>query len=213
MKKIISAFLLSFAFFLLASPVLADMCTTQYGGSTTCVSSDLTVNKQVRNPVTNNFVENLSSTDPAFSPGSQVLFRLIIKNTSGQTFNPVAVKDTLPSYLTFVAGPGTYDKSSNVLTFNLDNVIAGETRTIEILAQVKDKSAFPNTNSFFCVTNAAYVSSLNRNDSDTAQLCIQTSLMGATTLPVAGFDDLLLILPFMGVWLGGIAMLKKGHTT
>lgn len=211
MKKLLFTFLLPFTFFLLPSPVFADMCTTQYGGSTTCVSSDLTINKQVRNPVTNNFVENLSSTDPAFSPGSQVLFRLIIKNTSGQTFNPVAVKDTFPSYLTFVAGPGTYDKASNTLTFNLDNVIAGETRTVEILAKVNDKSAFPSGNSFFCVTNAASVSSLNRNDRDTAQLCIQTELMGATTLPVAGFNDLLLVLPFMGVGLGGVALLKNGR--
>ncbi len=209
MKKFIAAFLLPFAFFLLPLRVNADTCTTQYGGSVTCIPSDLTVNKQVRNPVTNNFVENLSSTDPAFSPGSSVLFRLIIKNTSGQTFNPVAVKDTFPGYLTFVAGPGTYDKASNTLTFNLENVIAGETRTVEILAKVNDKSAFPSANSFFCVTNVADVSSLNRADHDTAQLCIQTSLMGATTLPVAGFNDLLLVLPFMGVGLGGVALLRK----
>lgn len=219
MKKYIAGFLFSFIIYHLAPALpaggfgipsaMAQTCTTQYGGTTTCAPTDLTVNKQVKNPVTNFFVENLSTTDPAFSPGNEVLFKLTIKNASGETFNPVTVKDTFPSYLTFVAGPGTYDKPSNTLTFQLKNVIAGETRAIELLAKVSDKSAFPAGKSFFCVTNLANVSALNRKDSDTAQLCIQTQIMGATTLPVAGFDDLLLLLPFAGVGLGGLALLRK----
>ncbi len=201
-------------FFLsLAPKVLAQTCTTQYGGTTTCAPTDLTINKQVKNSVTNFFVENLSTTDPAFSPAGEVLFKLTIKNASGKTFNPVTVKDTFPSYLTFVAGPGTYNKPSNTLTIKLENMIAGETRTIELLAKVADKSVFPAGKSFFCVTNLGEVSALNRKDSDTAQLCIQTQIMGATTLPVAGFNDLLVVLPFLGVGLGGVGLLRKGRRT
>ncbi len=207
--KNIALFLLPFIFCLLPLRVNAETCTTQYGGTTTCVPSELTINKQVKNPVTNVFVENLTSTDPAFSPGNDVLFKLTIKNGSGETFNPVTVKDTLPTFLTFVAGPGTFDKPSNTLTIKLENVIAGETRTVEILAKVLNSRAFPAGKSFFCVTNAAAVSALNRTDSDTAQLCIQTQVLGVTTLPVAGFDDLLLLLPFAGVGLGGLALLRK----
>ena len=121
----------------------------------------------------------------------------------------MTVKDTFPSYLTFVAGPGTYDKASNTLTFKLENVIAGEMRTVEILTKVLDNKAFPSGRGFFCVTNVANVSALNRSDRDTAQLCIQTEILGATTLPAAGFNDLLLLLPFAGVGLGGLALLKK----
>ncbi len=185
-------------------PVYANVCTTQYGGETTCVPSDLTINKQVRNEVSGNFVENLTASDPTFAVGSDVLYKLIIKNTSGETFHPVTVKDVLPGYLTFISGPGTYNKDTHTLTFTLENLIAGETRTVEILAQVinTDKSVV-------CFTNYAEVRALNRFDSDTAQACLQTNVLGATTLPVAGFNDLVLLLPFAGVGLAAFALLKK----
>ena len=192
-----------------ATPAYADMCTTQYGGETTCNPSDLTINKQVRNTNTNSFVENLSATDFTFAAGSDVLYRLTIKNTSGETFNPVYVKDVLPSFLTFVAGPGTYNADTNTLTLELKEVIAGETRTVEILARVKNLDSF-NGKSFVCVNNYAEVKALNRFDSDTAQVCLGTSnVLGATTLPVAGFNDYIALLAFAGVGLAGFALLKK----
>lgn len=189
---------------LFARPAFADQCTTQYGGEITCQPSDLTINKEVQNPVNGNFVENLTASDPTFSPGSDVLFQLTIKNTSGQTFDPVTVHDVFPSFLTFVSGPGTFNSSNNTLTFTLNNLIAGETRSVQIMAHVltPDKS-------FVCVNNYADVSSLNRFDSDTAEVCLQTNVLGATTLPVAGFNDYLLLLPFAGVGLAGFALLKK----
>ena len=118
----------------LASPVYADMCTTQYGGTTTCSPSDLTINKQVFNPITKTYVENLTTTDPTYAPTAEVTYRLTVHNGSGETFQ-ANVKDTLPPYLSFVAGPGTYNKDTRVLEFRLENLIAGETRTIEILAK------------------------------------------------------------------------------
>ena len=200
-----------------AAPLaLAQSCTTQYGGSqygTACPPTDLTINKEVKNPVTGVFVENLGTTDATFGPGSEVLYRLTIKNSSGETFANVNVKDTFPSYITFVGGPGAYDKGSNTLTFTLKDMIAGETRTQEILTKVSDKSAFPAGRTFVCVVNSAEASALNRKDDDAAQACIQVEISGAPTLPVAGFDDLLLILPFVGTALGGLAMLKKGRKT
>ncbi|MCL4360012.1 DUF11 domain-containing protein [Patescibacteria group bacterium] len=202
------AVLASFAF-LLATPVKADQCTTDYGGTTTCTPSDLVISKAVKNPITGQFVANLTSTDATFSPGSEVDFRLTVKNTSGQTFDPVTVKDIFPNYLTFVAGPGTFDSSTNTLTFTLNNLIAGETRTVGVVGKVVDASRFPAGENFFCVVNTAEVSALNRNDQSTSQLCIATSVLGATTLPVAGFNDLLVLLPFLGMGLGGFALITK----
>jgi len=194
----------------MASPVFAQTCTTQYGGqygtTQTCMPADLTINKQVQNPVTGNFVENLSASDPTYTAGSNVLFQLIIKNSSGQTFDPVTVKDILPPYLTFVSGPGTYDAGTRTLTFTMNNLIAGETRTAQIMAKVGalDKS-------MVCVNNYAEArdDAVGRFDSDNAQLCLGSNVLGATTLPVAGFNDYLLLLPFAGVGLIGFALLKK----
>ena len=192
------------------SPVFADTCTTHYGGTQTCQASDLLINKQVQNPINGNFVENLNSADPTFSPGANVLFQLTIQNVSGQTFDPVVVKDVLPSYLTFVSGPGTYDAPSRTLTFTLNNVIAGETRNVQVMAKV-----LPTTVSFVCVNNyaEARADSVGRFDSDTAQFCIGTNVLGATTLPVAGYNDLFLLLPFTGIGLTGLALLIKPAST
>jgi uncharacterized repeat protein (TIGR01451 family) len=187
----------------IAPKVNADMCTTQYGGNEECQPSDLTINKQVINPITKVFVENLTTTDPLFAPGSEITYRLIIKNNSGETFNPVNVKDILPSYLTFIAGsPGTfdYDTSINVVNFKLENFYAGETRSFDLRCKVASNATAS------CISNVAEVRALNRFDSDSAQACI-----GYSTLPVAGFDDLALILPFVGVSIGGIALLRKSR--
>lgn len=199
-----------------AGSVRAENCTTtttQYGSTTTCVPTDLTINKEVAKPVVNEkgvsvsseFVENLGTGDYLFKPGNEVLYRLTIKNASGETFNPVTVHDVLPSYLTFVAGPGTYDKDTRTLTFELANMIAGETRQVEILAKVLDYS---NDKSVFCVENKADAAAAGRYDEDTAQICLGTNVLGST-LPVAGFNDIALMLPALGVALGGIALLRK----
>ncbi len=199
--------------FVLAPRVNADMCTTQYGGSTTCQPSDLVVNKQVKNPITNVYVENLGTTDPTFTPSAEIDYRLIITNNSGQTFNPVNVKDTLPPYVTgFIGGqPGTFsfDSTNHILTFQLSNLIAGETRSFDLRFQVAPATQFPAGTSLFCVTNVAEVTALNRDDSDSAQACLQNGTASAvTTLPVAGYDDMVMLIPFAGVALGGFALLK-----
>lgn len=196
---------------LAATPVFAQSCTTQYGGqygnTTTCMPADLTINKQVQNPVTGTFVENLTASDPIFALGQNVLFQLTITNASGQTFDPVTVKDVLPSDLTFVSGPGSYDSGNHTLTFTLSNLIAGETRTVQVMARVAwlDKSTV-------CVNNYAEArdDAVGRFDSDTTQLCLGSNVLGATTLPVAGFNDLALLLPFAGVALSGVAMFTVG---
>ena len=202
-----------------AARVNAQSCTTQYGGTTTCVPTDLTINKQVAQPVTDSkggvtasttFVENLG-VNQAFTPGADVLFRLTVKNASADTLNPVTVKDVLPAYLAFVSGQGSYDAGSRTLTITLDNMGAGESRTVEILTKVVDATQFPaNPDSIganqnvFCTTNYAEARALDRFDDDTAQLCFQP----AQNLPVAGYNDLLLLLPFAGVGLSGLVLLK-----
>lgn len=209
-KYIVLSLLSLLGFALSAQSANAQNCTTQYGGgqygTTTCTPNDLTINKEFKNPVSNVFVENLSATDATYSPGSEVLFKLTIKNGSGETFNPVTVRDVLPEHFDFVSGPGTYNKDNRTLTFTLENMIAGETRVVEVLTKVQT-TGLPND--LFCVTNQSFVSALNRNDEDTAQVCVTTKVLGATTLPVAGFDDLMVIVPFLGLGSIGLLLARK----
>lgn len=191
-----------------APSVLADTCTTQYGGTTTCNPSDLTINKQVYNPVTKVYVENLTTTDTTFTPGNEVTYRLIVKNGSGETFQ-ASIKDILPPYMEFVSGPGSYNKDTRVLEFKMENLIAGETRTQDIVAKVVNADRFPAGKSLFCVVNVAEARALNRFDSDSAQICLKNGEVTVTKLPVAGFEDYAMLLPFAGVMLGGFALLKS----
>ncbi len=199
-------FLLPFAFFLLPLRVNAQSCTNQYGAAVACQPVNLTINKLVKHPTSGLFVENITSSDTPYSPGAEVLYRMVIRNASGETMNPVTVTDQLPAEETFVSGPGTYStpgKPGGKLTFTLENMIAGETRTAEVLVKVE-----ANTPTTCDIVNVAKVTSPARpdGDDDTVSICVSKA---APTLPVAGADDLLLILPFVGTALGGLAMLKS----
>ena len=124
--------------------------------------------------------------------------------------NPVTVTDQLPDYLSFVSAniPSSTTKGGNSVVFTLDNMIAGETRTIDLTVKVATKSAFPAGRSLFCVSNYSKVTAPARpnGDDDTAELCITT---GPGTLPVAGVNDLFAMIPFLSLGGVGFALLKK----
>lgn len=204
------------------SKVFADgNCVTQYGGSqygTNCNPNDLVVNKEVQkvgvqsldgSPV---YVENLSVSDTLPVPGNFMTFRLTIKNNSGQTFDPVTVKDVFPPHMSYVSGgpSGTvYDPATRTMTATLNNLIAGESRQMVIVAKVADANAFPTGQSTFCVVNTAQVSSLNRYDQDTAQVCLNAKGTAPATLPKAGVNDLLMVVPFALMGLAGMGLVTK----
>lgn len=195
-----------------AKTVLADGCQNQYGGYTNCPPNDLVINKEVWQPISKSWVDNMGTADPVFTPGNEVRYKLTIKNNSGQTFNPVEVKDILPPYVSYVSGgpSGTsYDPATKTVIFKLENMIAGETRQFEIVAKVSDAKDFPAGRTTFCVVNTGQTKALDRFDEDTAQMCIRTDILGTTTLPKAGFQDILMFAPFATVGFAGLALLKK----
>lgn len=192
--------------------VRAEECVNQYGQyGANCAPIELSINKEVKNPITGGYAENLSDKDATFSANGDVLFRVTVKNTSNKTFTNVRVRDVFPSFLTFVSGPGTYDKTSNTLTIDLGSMTAGSSQTFEVLARVVDASALPANQSITCMVNTvkATATEASGEKEDTAQMCVTTQVLGATTLPAAGFNDLLLVVPFALSGLGGIALLRK----
>ncbi|MBP9814266.1 DUF11 domain-containing protein [Candidatus Woesebacteria bacterium] len=194
-----------------ATPVFAG-CTNSYGTSVECPANNLVVNKKVRHPVNMNvFVENLTSNDTAYSPSDTVEYDIAVSNTSNVDYSEVTVSDTLPSYLTFTAGPGTYNASTRVLTFTLPNLKAGTTVHTRFTAKVAETSAFPTANDLTCdIKN--YVKATGpdgKTSEDTASLCVQTKVLGATTLPVAGFNDLAVSLPFALAGISGLLIMAN----
>lgn len=196
-------------------------CPTQYGsgqyGNTPC-PQNVSVNKQIRNPITGAYVENLLSGDATYSPRSEVVYSLKISNSSNATMSSVLVTDTLPQELKDgkVVDPNqvveeNYNGSSRVLTFKINDLKAGETRDIVIKATVVDSIQAPEGKDKKCeVKNHVKVEAAGQTgDEDTAELCIQTQVLGKSTLPKAGVEDVLPMLPFMGMGISGVMLLLK----
>jgi hypothetical protein len=212
---------------LLATRVVsAEECTTQYGngqyGTTTCRPTDLSIDKQVRNPITGVFVENLLSGDASYAPNSEVIFSLKVTNSSNQNFRTVQITDTLPERMvnpkvdepdqtkvTDVKNP-----DNRTLVFLLkEELKSGQSVEVKIKATVV--STFPTDKSRFCgdlekLQNNAEVKAEDRSDPDSASICVETTnVLGATTLPQAGPEDYLPLLPFIALGITGIALIFR----
>lgn len=186
---------------ILGASVFAPYAFADSYGTTT-VPNDLTVNKLVKNPITNVFVENLGSNDPTFSPGSTITYRLYVKNGSGETMR-TTLKDTLPQYLSFESASvaSSYDAANKIVTMDLGDMISGSDKTIEVKAKVANRASFDKNHTVFCTTNYSKVTSPARpnGDDDTANACITT---GTAHLPVAGVNDIAMLIPFLSM--GGV---------
>lgn len=208
-----------FGALLIAVPnVYADgtNCVTQYGGEVVCPPNTIEINKKVRYPTNPNlFVENLTKNDAAYSPTDQVEYDVAVTNTSNVNYAIVTVIDQFPSQVTFVAGPGRYDEAANKLTYEISNLAAGQTVHNRIIVKVKDASVFPKDQDITCdiVNTANATGPEGISDQDTSSLCVQTKVMGVTTLPVAGFEDYLVVLPFAAVGMLGMAFMIAGRKT
>ena len=216
-----------------STSVKADDCVTQYGGSqygTPCNPNDLVINKEVQligakdsngGPV---YVENLSTSDASASAGLFMTFRLTVKNNSNHDFGDIEVKDIFPPFMSYPIasneGPlshisggdvksASYDPASRTLTMRLENVKAGESRQMIVTGKVDDSVNFPAGQSAFCVVNTAQVRGDGRFEEDTAQVCISNQNKGKSTLPKAGVDSYLMMLPFLALGAVGLKLTRK----
>ncbi|MEK7573264.1 MAG: DUF11 domain-containing protein [Patescibacteria group bacterium] len=158
-------------------------CQPIYGGGETCVQvGNLSVNKTVKNPSTGAFVDNLNINDPKYSPTSAVDFQITVTNTGSGNISSIEVKDTLPSYVTFVSGPGSFDGNTKVLTFTVNNLGAGQSQTFNVSAKVVDQGSLPADQGVTCVVNqASATSNDNKQSSDNSQFCIEKPTQPAPT--------------------------------
>lgn len=197
MKKVYSfsatVLTLGFAFFMLTSPVQAQY--GQYGGQPAPVQTIL-IDKMVGKPsvptkggvVTVQYVDNLTPSDPRFSPGQEVMFKLKVKNTSNVTLNNVTVKDYVPAYIDPVEGPGTFDSTNRVITWDAGSFTPGEEKTYFIKMKLVSQDNMPANKGLFCLTNKGQVYNGYASDDDSAQFCVEKTVVGVTIAPKAGAE-------------------------
>ena len=197
-------------------------CEPIYGGGEVCVSKgEILINKTVKNPETGSFVENLSLTeDPKYSANQVVEFQLTVTNTGKETLNTVTVTDTLPSYINFESGPGTYDANSKKVTFETTDLQAGESRVFTISGKIVDVASLPQDQAVTCVVNHALAQSSENESSDVSQFCIQrvitTTKGGLPVMPAPEITEtpdtgagMLTLVGLIPTALGGLYLRRK----
>lgn len=202
MKKYLVFGMLVFSLLFVTKDALAQSCGGQY--QSPCQSYSMLVDKMVAKPGTSEYVDNLSVSDPRYKPSEYVMFKVTIKNTSTTTFGGMTAKDYVPSYLTPIEGPGTFDSVSRVITFDAGAFAVDEQKTYYFKMQINAQANLPANQGLFCLTNKVQAWSNTTTDDDSSQFCIEKQVLGAAKVPAAGpeLGILLLASNFLGLGIG-----------
>ncbi len=204
MKKLFTLLLISSLIFFVKSASAAVRCETQYGGTQVCVTTgQLQINKEILDPISKRYVDNLGINDYKFAPGELVTFRISIKNVGDANFSKVSVSDSPQSeFLSLAAGS---------LNFDLTDLKPGETRTRELQLRIADGSKLPQNNTI-CVINAAEAAADNSKDRDTTQLCLERKVAVPVTkaLPPTGAQDWVYLFGSLSGLAAGVRLTKFG---
>jgi len=182
-------------------------CGGQY--ESPCQSYSMIVDKMVQKPGTSDYVDNLSVSDSRYKPGQTVIFKITIKNTSNVTIGELTAKDYVPSYLTPIEGPGSFDSSTRTVTWNGGYFGVDEQKTWYLKMNIDSQANLPADQGLFCLVNKAQAWSNDKTDDDSSQFCIEKQVTGTTKVPSAGPEMGLIIFSGELFALGTGIYLKK----
>lgn len=152
-------------------------CVPVYGGGVSCpTQSQVLVDKKVKNPATDIFVDNLGPNDPKYRTQQVISFKLIVKNSGDKPISKLTVKDTIPSYVDFMTGPGNFDKDSRVLTFVVNDLAGGASQEFEVKGRTVHPAVLPKDKNVVCQKNIVDALSDTQIDRDDAQFCIEKKI-------------------------------------
>ncbi len=192
------------------SPVFAQY--GPYGGPD--VSKSILLDKKIGNPYQSKgssieYLDNLSSSDYKFSPGQNVYFKITVKNTSDTKIYGITVKEFVPSYLTLVDGPGSYNSDNRTITINAGDFGKDEEKVYSFKFKIAGQEKLPSDKGVMCLVNKAEASNNEVYDDDTAQFCIEKQVFGVKEVPAAGPELGLGLLALQGLGLGTGIWLRK----
>jgi len=177
----------SIAAIFLAGKVFAGECTPIYGGGVSCPKrGEIIIDKQIANPDSGVFVDNLTEFDAKFDPEEEITFRLFLRNTGNESINEIEVKDIFPDFTTFISGPGEFKREetkNGTLTFKVFNLAAGESREYWIRAKAFPAKDLPE-NTICKIVNRAQAKADDRFNEDLAQFCIARQPVTKGGVPV-----------------------------
>ena len=163
-----------------------------YGGGVIAPKEgEVIIDKMVKNPASGSFVDHLGPTDPKYRPTDIVYFQIKVQNPSDERLDVVEITDSLPDFVDFMTGPGNYDSETGKMTFKVEDLEPGDTRTFELKARVSHQATLPEEKNVICPVNLVEAVFGNKSDSDESQFCIEKE-MEVPQVPEAGADPLML---------------------
>lgn len=148
------------------------------------------------------FVDNLSPSDPRFTPGDVVTFQLKIKNTADALLDNVEVTDILTPSVELVSGASL--RTDGTAVIKVGSLAPNEEKSFTLKVRVKSQDKLPQDKGIICEVNKAKVSANGASDEDSAQFCIEKQVVGVKQVPSTG--------PELGIVLfaGELATLTAG---
>ncbi len=189
-------------------------------GSNNCFTN-IVVIKNVQNPTTLEYVENLGANKDRFNPGQEIKFQIKVTNTGNTNLENIEVKDTLPPYIEFVTGFGKFDANTKVLTLIISKLEVNETKKLDLTARIVNANKLPGDQGVVCTVNYVSAQSSGNMSEDNSQFCIQKKVLGVTAPPVLPAPKIVAtpatgaeMLPLLGLIpgaLGGLMLRKKSN--
>lgn len=204
MRKSLTVLSIIVAFFVIAKASLADY--GQYGST---YSYSISLDKMVSKPNTSTtnynsveYVDNLSPSDPRFKPDQYIYFKIRVKNTSTDRLINVTVKDYVPAYLSPVEGPGNWDSTNRIVSWNAGDFNIDEEKVYYLKMQLYSQKDLPSDKSLICLVNKARAENEKTANEDAAQYCLEKQVLGVSKVPSAG--------PELGILLFGGELMVLG---
>jgi len=161
------------------------------------------VDKKIKLPSTDKFLDNISKSDHVFKEGDQVEFSITVENRGDKTLYDVKVVDLLPDYLKLQYFFGNLVGNGEKIETVIPVLKNGESKKYSVIAIVKDlpKSSYSQV---LKLTNEVCASNSIVNDCDKASYFAQTPSM-----PVTGGSTELIVNSGLLLTLGGGSLVLR----
>jgi uncharacterized protein DUF11 len=149
----------------------AKSCRSVYGGGEVCEYGDISIDKQVYNPETNEYWDNIDSSSYTFEAGDEVKFQIKVKNISDIKIDKLMLRDYFPNYIDWIEG-GNWLWDRDIAEWEINDLDPDEEVFKTVKVKIFDENDIPE--GITCVTNKAIVTNEDDEEkSDTASFCMQ----------------------------------------
>lgn len=167
-------FLLSFPLFVHAQ--VTNGCRPIFGGGEVCKQEgNLLIDKKLRNPQTNQFIDHAEIMDPQFAANQPVVFQIVVKNTSNRAISGITLTDIFPRYVSYVKSTGTYEPTTSTVTIPIGKLEGNQSATYTLEGKIMAADILPSVTGPLCVVNQATVTQGRNISSDNSQFCLQNA--------------------------------------